>query len=123
MLPMPTTGPWGRSAICRHTFENLHAIVSPRTIQGVSGSPPAALTAEERRACWGTRMYGRGYVPSEVHAKILRRLQIEHTVDPAVWARSRTERFVAWDPIRPAPNALTGTAAGNRRGERGCLGF
>jgi ubiquinone/menaquinone biosynthesis C-methylase UbiE len=83
----------------RHTLESLCAIAPPTTIQVVSRPPPTALTAEERLARWGTRMYGRAHVPPEVHAEILRRLQAERDVAPSVWARYRTERFVAWDPI------------------------
>ncbi|MFZ0699991.1 MAG: class I SAM-dependent methyltransferase [Thermoplasmata archaeon] len=82
-----------------HTLEELAAIAPPKTVQAVSGPPSTTLTSEERMARWGTRMYGRGQVPPEVHAEIIRRIRTEHPVDLSVWTRPRNERFVAWDPI------------------------
>jgi ubiquinone/menaquinone biosynthesis C-methylase UbiE len=92
----------------RHTLEELSAIVPPRSVQVLESMPPG-LTPEARRARWAERSAARARVPPEVHAEIVRRLQAEHPVDPAVWDRPRTERFVAWDPA--ALHALAGSGA------------
>ncbi|NNN17466.1 MAG: class I SAM-dependent methyltransferase [Thermoplasmata archaeon] len=83
----------------RHTLNDLSAIAPPKEVRVVPGPSSLGLTPEERRGRWGTRMYGRGGLPPEVHATILLRLQAEHPTDLAVGTRSHTERFVAWDPI------------------------
>jgi ubiquinone/menaquinone biosynthesis C-methylase UbiE len=80
-----------------HSLEEVSAIARPKTVLLASG-PSAPLTAEEWFARWGTRMAGRGQLPPEVHAEIVRRIQTEHPIDPARLGRSRKERFVAWDP-------------------------
>lgn len=81
----------------RHTLEELTTIAAPQEVRVVTGPPLLSLTAEERRAQWGSRMYGRSKIPPEVHAEILRRLEAEVPLDPSILARPRTERFVAWD--------------------------
>jgi hypothetical protein len=63
----------------------------------VSG-PPLGPNGEERMARWARMLSGGGQLPPEVHAEIVRRLQLERPIDPATWARDRSSRFVAWDP-------------------------
>lgn len=81
-----------------HTLDELRAIAPPKAIHQVSRPATAALTPEQRMARWGAHMYGRNQVPPEVHAEIIRRIQAEYPLDPSMWARSRSERFVAWNP-------------------------
>jgi ubiquinone/menaquinone biosynthesis C-methylase UbiE len=81
----------------QHTIEELSAIASPRAIREVSG-PPLGPNGEERMARWARMHSGGGQLPPEVHAEIVRRLQLERPIDPATWTRDRSSRFVAWDP-------------------------
>jgi ubiquinone/menaquinone biosynthesis C-methylase UbiE len=83
----------------RHTLEELSAIAPPKAVRVVSRPPPTVSNIEERFARWGAQEFGRGRVPPEVHAEIVRRLRAERSIDPSVWTRPREVRFVAWDPV------------------------
>jgi ubiquinone/menaquinone biosynthesis C-methylase UbiE len=80
-----------------HSLDEVSAIARPKEVRLAAG-PSTPLTLSEWFARWGARQAGRGQLPPEVHAEIVRRIQAEHPIDPARLGRSRRERFVAWDP-------------------------
>jgi SAM-dependent methyltransferase len=82
----------------RHSLDELSAIAPPKAVRVVTGPPPSAFAIEERFARWETQAFGRGRVPPEVHAEIVRRLRAERPIDPSAWTRPHEVRFVAWDP-------------------------
>lgn len=81
----------------RRTMEDLSAMAYPRAIVMIHGCPLLDPTPEERRTRWGAWMCGRGGIPPDVHAEILRRLGAELPIGTAAGTASRTERPVAWD--------------------------
>lgn len=90
----------GRGKRYWHTLEELSAVAPPRTVRVVSRPPPMVSPTDERFSRWEAEMFGRGQVPPEVHAEIVRRLRVEFPIDPSVWTRPRTTRFVAWEPTQ-----------------------
>lgn len=88
-----------RGARYRHTLDELSAIAPPKTIRVVSRPPLTASAIEDRFARWETQAFGRGRVPPEVHAEIVRRLRAEGPLESSGWTRPQAVRFVAWDPM------------------------
>lgn len=102
-----------------HSLEALSAIAAPSSVRVVSG-PATPLTVEEWFARWGTRMAGRGQLPPEIHAEIVRRIRSEHPIDPSRLGRSRTERVVGWttDALRSSVERSEGPARSTPGAER-----
>ncbi|MGC2289769.1 MAG: class I SAM-dependent methyltransferase [Thermoplasmata archaeon] len=83
----------------RHSLEELSAIAPPKLVRSVEGPAGTAANVSDWLARWEARAPVGNEIPPEVHAEIVRRLEAENPIDPTHWARSRTERFVAWDSV------------------------
>jgi ubiquinone/menaquinone biosynthesis C-methylase UbiE len=88
-----------------HSLDEISAIARPALVR-VARGPAGALTLEEWFARWGTRMADQGQLPSEIHTRIVQRIQAEHPIDSSRLGRSKVERFIVWDSatLRAVPD-------------------